>query len=1545
MKKFKWKNLKLSKKLFLVVFGLVIITFVISIGLFKSYHKVNKNVRLSPNASNEVGEFQLAWTNSKINNAGHVDENDSSRFIMDAVQNKVYDASSNTGGGGHATYQLVLNMGGSKNAPAGSITIKIPRYLYYGRDGKPLTDQVIDIPLVEYPNEGGTGFNWRYEKDDDGNDWIVLENNQEISASYLFECSITWILITPSELADGYTKEIQGEVSIDFEQDGLIDILANSNKLNFENHSHASIYSLYERTSQHRDPESATYVNLYSNWNNNWSDSIKPENASDYVYAIWNSNTEVRYATQPYELKFKSEVIDDLGGEIIGYCRYSSYGISSSTTNSYDNNCFSKTSTGNSTTYSYAYSSNGGSYYGDSSHKASTQPLTASITRPLEEYEQYYFYYYMVKYPKDVLQDGETHTLKNKSIVELTGVDGATDVKEATSSIDYKYVYIEPTDVWVDYPGVVPTRYGTLYDDIFQATYWSTSALSGRCSNVSCLYHDTYGLMRGGLNTLSNSDSDYKVRLGGNYYSYRNWSNYGSFQGYNLTYGGTGSNADLDNYGVKKYKVNLVNEDFLASNADTDYVKLGYGDYELTSFYIDSFYQYDYTFQEWTSYNESTKVTTHYSGYREASNNDYSSYPEIDIYYKTNGDWKKLGIIKTTASNTYKFIDNDGNEKAINSSNLVDLPAGTTGIKASYDTNRYRTFLYLYFKAKLINSDKVQSIYEDSDTLRIYNVNTMYAEQDGNIYTDDSYGYGLRSNFSQIIHDLDQERYGLDDVAHEYDYMDYSRISGGTTYQSKSVTYSNDVLNRRVVANYTAYAYEYLNFDSDVLTGDDIYDYKIINEQKVGTFYDLLPIGVSADLSTVKVTGYINGKNIPVTSSVKSNWKGTGRDMLIVKAKVDENETNRYSSYQETYSGMRLTFKAYYSWDSIADYGSYLVNTVAYKSGSGSLSNGYPDDSSSISTSTIADKDYMSDLDEDGNPEGTIKDTVYAQTGLSFAFNTASDASFRKEVKTANMTDFVDGQQGDVVANAGGYYTYQLRYQSQKNMKSTGLVIYDQLETYDDGTPSWKGKLIDINLVQPKSKGIEPVVYYTTKTDLNFYEKGKAIADEDPPSVTDISDTSIWSTEPPEDMSSVTAIAIDLSKDKNGNDYTLKSEESVTITMTMQAPVDNAKELEEAGATAKNASWWKGTTQQGNEAPHFSYSVYEWTQVLLHDVPISIDKKSSKVSGTEENPTMVQKGEKFIYDVVVKNDSTFESFSDVLVTDEVSEAVLVHPDYLAYYKAGEGSINEYRLLSEDGAIDVEFDNDNRKMNFNVKQLLAGEELHILIPVTVTTSNKELITNQAQLRGFNNVKYELWSPKTYHVSSSGNVSITKKVDALYDLRAIDKHKEFKFKVTLALPIEDENVVDEDIPADDIEQQSNSDTENTNTIEHYRLVDEIEDLDLLNTKYGDVEFVDGVGVFSLKDGETINLYNLPVGMKYTIEEEDYSKDGYETKISNKTGLIEGDSHIDVVVTNTYTRPFKNPVTGNGVKTLFVIVFLSIVILGISVRNKKIIRKFRK
>jgi len=1505
------KNIKKRLKIVMVLIMLLFVSVFGGIQLYR-HLKSSHNVVMSPTkAPNDVGQFQLSWTNSSINSAGAVDENDKSLFVMNSYDNKIYNASNNTGGGLHATYQLIFNMGGSESAPAGAIQIKIPRYLYYGRDGKPIASQIIDIPLVEYPNEGGTGFNWRYEKDDSGNDWIVLENNQETSASYTFECSITWILVTPSELADGYEKKVHANVEVDLDQDGEIDMESESNTLTLQNHSHAAIYSTYESYNTHRDVESGKSVNVYDKWNENWDPSLKPENPNDWVYAIWYSYDYVYYATQPYEITFNDEVIDDLGGEVIGYCRYSSYGGSSSSTNSYDNNCFSKTATETSQDRGYR------------NHKASTTPLKAVVDVPYSSgngsYDDFRYYYYMVKYPKATLQDGETHTLKNKATANLVGVDGATDSKSYTSQVDYKYVYIEPTDAYVTVPGVVPTNSGTLYDDTYSASNYSSNSASGRCGRYACgSYHDTYAQMNGALNTLSNSNSDYKIRLGGNYYSYRNWDNYGYLRAYSLTYSGEGDNADLENYGVKKYTYNLVNEDFIASAGDTDYTKLEYGDYELTGFYIRDYYHEKYIEDEWTSYNESTKVTTHYSGYRTVSNSDYVNYPLINIYYKTNGDWELLGKIKTTSSNSYKFIDNDGLEKNINSNNLIDLPEGTTGVKASYETNSYSSYLYLSFNAKLINSNRVKELYDGKDSLYVYNINTLYAEQDGEIYSSSGYGYSLRSNFKPLINDLDVERYGTSNMAHEYDYMLYTRISGGTTSQSKSVTYSNDVLNRRVVANYSAYAYETRSFSNEVLTADDVYDYKIINEQRVGTFYDLLPIGVSADLDSINVTGYGNNISIPSTASVKTNWQGTGRDMLIIKAKVKDGDVNRKNSTSSTSSGMKVTFKAYYYWDSISDYGNYLLNTIAYKSGSGVLSNGYADDSSSISTSTLKDQAYMSDLDEDNNPEGTIKDTVYAQTGLSFSFNTASDASYRKGVKTANMTEYVDGHDGSVIASAGGYYTYQLRYQSQKNMKTTGLVLYDNLETYEDNsTKTWKGSFVDINVLQPELKGIKPVVYYSTNKNINLYEKGKAIIDQEPPSVADLTNESIWSTEPPEDLSKVTAIAIDLSKDSNGNAFTLESEESVTITVTMKAPVENALELEKEHAKAMNCSWWLGTTQQGTEVPHLNFSVYEWTEVLIRDVQVSIDKQSHIESGTKANPKTVQKGDKIIYDIIVDNDSDYESFADVYVTDILPDSVIAHPDYLAYYKEGEGSIDDYKLMKEDGAIEYFSDDDFKTINFKIKQLLVGDTVHILIPVTVVTNEEETIENQAKLTGFNDNEYVVLSATTYHATDSASISITKKVDTKYENVDVDEDKLFKFKITLIAP--------------SLEETNNPDSE-------YALTAQIENLDLLNTKYGDVIFVDGVGEFYLRAGETINLYNLPVGYSYKIEEEDYSNDGYSSKIENAEGVIESKQDIKVTATNTYLLEMYNPETKVGFKGLWIVVIVWLVSLFLVLHKRK-------
>ena len=191
------------------------------------------------------------------------------------------------------------------------------------------------------------------------------------------------------------------------------------------------------------------------------------------------------------------------------------------------------------------------------------------------------------------------------------------------------------------------------------------------------------------------------------------------------------------------------------------------------------------------------------------------------------------------------------------------------------------------------------------------------------------------------------------------------------------------------------------------------------------------------------------------------------------------------------------------------------------------------------------------------------------------------------------------------------------------------------------------------------------------------------------------------------------------------------------MTVTMQAPIENAKQLEEQNAKALNAAWWEGSTKQGEENPHFNFSVYEWTEVKIRDVQLGIDKKSYVASGTIEEPTVVQKGEKIIYDVVVDNKSNYESFQDVYVYDYLPSAVTSHPNQYAYYKEGEGDINNYKLIKDDGLIDYTLDKNKNTIRFKISQILSGENIHILIPVTVTTNEKEVIKNKAELTGFNN----------------------------------------------------------------------------------------------------------------------------------------------------------------------------------------------------------------
>lgn len=68
------------------------------------------------------------------------------------------------------------------------------------------------------------------------------------------------------------------------------------------------------------------------------------------------------------------------------------------------------------------------------------------------------------------------------------------------------------------------------------------------------------------------------------------------------------------------------------------------------------------------------------------------------------------------------------------------------------------------------------------------------------------------------------------------------------------------------------------------------------------------------------------------------------------------------------------------------------------------------------------------------------------------------------------------------------------------------------------------------------------------------------------------------------------------------------------------------------------------------------------------------------------------------------------------------------------------------------------------------------------------------------------------------------------------------------------------------------------------------------------YGGMLFESGEATFTLKGGETILAVGLPNGVTYTVTEEDYSLQGYETTKTGDTGAIEGNQEKTAAFTNT-------------------------------------------
>ena len=318
---------------------------------------------------------------------------------------------------------------------------------------------------------------------------------------------------------------------------------------------------------------------------------------------------------------------------------------------------------------------------------------------------------------------------------------------------------------------------------------------------------------------------------------------------------------------------------------------------------------------------------------------------------------------------------------------------------------------------------------------------------------------------------------------------------------------------------------------------------KLYIPQSSGTLFDLIPKGATLDKDSIRVK---NGDNYLSSSEYKistiQDYKGTGRTMLVVKI----------LSGAQWYE---LDYDTLYTWDSINDYGNNVYNPVAYKTGNDTISNGFKDNGGKTfingtpNPDVIQDADLMSGLDDidlDSAKTGNEKKYIFGEDTVDLLTLTAASSGLKKKVKDEREAEYTYTSE----TTLGGSYSYQLRYQSSNGSSSKDMIFFDSLENYDQSTMTnagtesqWHGTLTGVGTKQLEEKGISPVVYISTVPNLDIDAHH------------DLTDKAVWTKVTSKtDLSTAKAVAIDMTRAKDGSEYELPQRQSVVAYLYMKAP-------------------------------------------------------------------------------------------------------------------------------------------------------------------------------------------------------------------------------------------------------------------------------------------------------------------------------------------------------------------------------------------------------
>lgn len=367
--------------------------------------------------------------------------------------------------------------------------------------------------------------------------------------------------------------------------------------------------------------------------------------------------------------------------------------------------------------------------------------------------------------------------------------------------------------------------------------------------------------------------------------------------------------------------------------------------------------------------------------------------------------------------------------------------------------------------------------------------------------------------------------------------------------------------------------------------------------QNGGVFYDLLPEGAVFNDSSVYITddigNEISSSNYTVTAT--PNFRDTDRTMV----KIDIASTAKaYALYYDTI----------HSWNDIKDYGTDVVNPVAYETKNDKISNGYYDDP------TKPSKDSMGVAFDDADLQKAFKGLdeadsdkpkfVYVKQNFDILAITAGSAGLSKKVLGDNSGNYSASGQ----THTGGEYSYKIRYQNTFTTKASNLVFYDSLENYttpEGKTSDWHGTLTGVGVNQMIEKGVSPAVYISTveNLDLNAHH--------------DLSDTSVWTkTDSTTDLSSAKAVAIDARYADDGSNYVLQPGESLTAYLYMKAPETDVVQISSGYPYAYNNVYAGSTLADGSSSS--DYFIHQDYSKIYYVVAGDLNMKKVNVNNSDE---------------------------------------------------------------------------------------------------------------------------------------------------------------------------------------------------------------------------------------------------------------------------------------------------------------------------------------